>query len=75
MFYPILSVVINKCKKRYDFMVSTAALTCLFQIPYDPAQFGSVLFGMLGSTIPVSIIGTRYAMDVQPFWKPDQYST
>ena len=29
---------------------------------------------MLGSTIPVSIIGARYAMDVQPFWKPDQYS-
>ncbi|KAI1796883.1 UPF0014-domain-containing protein [Ganoderma leucocontextum] len=50
-----MEAVINKCKKRYDFM------------------FGSVLLGMLGSTIPVSIIGTRYAMDVQPFWKPEQY--
>ena len=30
---------------------------------------------MLGSTIPVSIIGTRFAMDVQPFWKPERYST
>ncbi len=29
---------------------------------------------MLGSTIPVSIIGIRFAMDVQPFWKPEQYS-
>ena len=29
---------------------------------------------MLGSTIPVSIIGIRYAMSVEPFWKPEQYS-
>jgi len=36
-------------------------------------MFGSVLLGMLGSTIPVSIIGARFAMSVQPFWTPEQY--
>lgn len=29
---------------------------------------------MLLSTIPVSIIGTRFAMGVEPFWTPAQYS-
>ncbi|XP_006459590.1 hypothetical protein AGABI2DRAFT_184217 [Agaricus bisporus var. bisporus H97] len=33
----------------------------------------SVLIAMLGSTIPISIIGTRYAMAVDPFWEPMQY--
>ena len=28
---------------------------------------------MLVSTIPVSIIGTQYAMSVSPFWTPAQY--
>jgi len=28
---------------------------------------------MLGSTIPVSIIGTRFAMSTEPFWTPVQY--
>ncbi|KAF8995408.1 UPF0014-domain-containing protein [Hymenopellis radicata] len=36
-------------------------------------MFRSVLFGMLGSTIPVSVIGARYAMSVDPFWTPSQY--
>jgi len=36
-------------------------------------MFPSVLFGMLGSTVPVSIIGIRFAMAVDPFWKPEQY--
>ncbi|KAF7972947.1 hypothetical protein HWV62_16512 [Athelia sp. TMB] len=36
-------------------------------------MFPSVLIGMLGSTIPVSIIGTRFAMSVQPFWTPTRY--
>lgn len=36
-------------------------------------MFVSVLLGMLGSTIPVSIIGTRFAMSVQPFWAPEKY--
>lgn len=29
---------------------------------------------MLCSTIPVSVIGIRFAMAVDPFWKPEQYS-
>ncbi|KAF8072215.1 UPF0014-domain-containing protein [Lyophyllum atratum] len=36
-------------------------------------MFPSVLVGMLGSTIPISIIGTRFAMSVEPFWEPIQY--
>ena len=28
---------------------------------------------MLGSTIPVSIIGARFAIAVEPFWVPDQF--
>ncbi|KAF9447402.1 hypothetical protein P691DRAFT_671565 [Macrolepiota fuliginosa MF-IS2] len=36
-------------------------------------MFTSVLCAMLCSTIPVSIIGTRYAMAVDPFWTPIQY--
>lgn len=42
--------------------------------PNHLAKFPSVLIGMLGSTIPVSIIGIRFAMSVEPFWKPEQYS-
>ncbi|KAH9945127.1 UPF0014-domain-containing protein [Epithele typhae] len=36
-------------------------------------MFPTVLIGMLGSTLPVSIIGIRFAMAVEPFWKPEQY--
>lgn len=36
-------------------------------------MFSSVLFGMLFSTIPVSIIGIRFSMAIDPFWKPEQY--
>ncbi|OJT07360.1 UPF0014 membrane protein [Trametes pubescens] len=54
-FMGTAETVINKSKKRYDYM------------------FPSVLLGMLGSTIPVSIVGVRFAMDVDPFWKPEQY--
>ncbi|KAI0337041.1 UPF0014-domain-containing protein [Trametopsis cervina] len=35
--------------------------------------FPSVLVGMLVSTIPVSTIGIRFAMSVDPFWIPEQY--
>jgi len=35
--------------------------------------FPSVLFSMLASSIPISIIGTRFAMSVEPFWTPTQY--
>ncbi|EJF64890.1 hypothetical protein DICSQDRAFT_80679 [Dichomitus squalens LYAD-421 SS1] len=50
-----IETVVNKSKKRYDWM------------------FVSVFLGMLGSTIPVSIVGARFAMGIQPFWKPEQY--
>lgn len=33
----------------------------------------SVFVSMAGSTIPVSILGSRFAMTHEPFWKPDQY--
>ncbi|GLB40689.1 putative UPF0014-domain-containing protein [Lyophyllum shimeji] len=36
-------------------------------------MFPAVLTAMLGSIIPISIIGTRFAMSVQPFWDPVQY--
>ncbi|KAJ8495812.1 hypothetical protein ONZ45_g12682 [Pleurotus djamor] len=36
-------------------------------------MFFSTLMGMLLSCVPVSIIGTRFAMSQQPFWEPVQY--
>jgi uncharacterized protein (TIGR00245 family) len=36
-------------------------------------MFIAVLVVMLGSTIPVSIIGASFAMSVTPFWEPIQY--
>ncbi|KAF8150176.1 ABC transporter-like protein [Crassisporium funariophilum] len=36
-------------------------------------MFPAVLVGMLGSTIPISILGSKYAMSVEPFWTPIQY--
>ncbi|KAI0090974.1 hypothetical protein BDY19DRAFT_932756 [Irpex rosettiformis] len=36
-------------------------------------MFLSVLVAMLGSTVPVSIIGARFSMSVLPFWSPSQY--
>lgn len=29
---------------------------------------------MLFSTVPVSLIGAQFAMNVRPFWTPDQFS-
>lgn len=37
-------------------------------------KFGAVLIAMLASTMPVSILGIRFAMRVFPFWTPAQYS-
>ncbi|KAF8501786.1 UPF0014-domain-containing protein [Russula emetica] len=37
------------------------------------ACFGAVLIAMLASTIPVSILGVKFAMRVFPFWTPVQY--
>ncbi|KAF8228333.1 UPF0014-domain-containing protein [Tricholoma matsutake] len=36
-------------------------------------MFPSVFIGLLGSTVPISIIGTKVAMSVNPFWTPIQY--
>jgi len=36
-------------------------------------MFPVVLVGMLGSTIPIAIIGTKFAMSVTPFWDPTQF--
>ncbi|KAL5525567.1 hypothetical protein ACEPAG_6903 [Sanghuangporus baumii] len=35
--------------------------------------FPIVLGSMLCSTIPVSILGAKFAISIEPFWKPDQY--
>lgn len=37
-------------------------------------KFTAVLGAMLGSTIPIAIIGTRFAMSIEPFWTPIQFS-
>ncbi|WWD21960.1 hypothetical protein CI109_106448 [Kwoniella shandongensis] len=36
-------------------------------------MFPFVLAAMLSGTVPISILGTRYAMSQNPFWRPDQY--
>ncbi|KAJ3817283.1 UPF0014-domain-containing protein [Lentinula raphanica] len=36
-------------------------------------MFPSVLFSLLASTIPISIIGVRFAMSITKFWEPSQY--
>ncbi|KAJ3516572.1 hypothetical protein NLJ89_g1038 [Agrocybe chaxingu] len=36
-------------------------------------MFPAVLVAMLGSTIPISVLGAKYAMSVEPFWTPIQY--
>ncbi|ODN75298.1 hypothetical protein L202_06480 [Cryptococcus amylolentus CBS 6039] len=37
------------------------------------SQFPLILAAMLCGTIPVSVLGTQYAMAQHPFWQPDQY--
>jgi len=36
-------------------------------------MFPTVLFAMLGSTIPIAIIGSKFAMSIEPFWTPIQF--
>jgi len=36
-------------------------------------MFPSTFISMSFSTIPVSIIGTRFAMSLERFWAPEQY--
>lgn len=38
-------------------------------------QLPLVFVCMVVSTIPVSILGSRFAMSTEPFWTPNQYST
>ena len=38
------------------------------------SKFPAVLVAMHGSTIPISIIGTKFVMSVIPFWDPPQFS-
>lgn len=38
-------------------------------------MFPLILAAMMSGTVPVSILGTNFAMAQHPFWKPDQYST
>jgi hypothetical protein len=66
----LTAVVVNKAKMRHDFMVRFADRD---RSRSYVLQFPSVLFSMLGSTIPVSIIGARFAMSVEPFWTPERY--
>jgi hypothetical protein len=37
-------------------------------------KFAGVLVAMMASTIPVSILGVKFAMRVVPFWTPEQFS-
>ena len=36
-------------------------------------QFPMILAAMLCGSIPISILGTNFAMAQHPFWQPDQY--
>jgi len=37
-------------------------------------KFAAVLVAMMASTIPVSVLGVKFAMRVMPFWTPEQFS-
>ena len=39
------------------------------------SKFPAVLVAMLCSTIPISILGTKFAMAATPFWDPIQFGT
>ncbi|WVW78877.1 hypothetical protein I302_100840 [Kwoniella bestiolae CBS 10118] len=36
-------------------------------------MFPLILASMLSGTVPISVLGTRFAMSQNPFWRPDQY--
>lgn len=36
-------------------------------------MFPLVLCSMLVSTVPVSVLGSQFALAQHPFWQPDQY--
>lgn len=52
-----------------------ASAVCSHKVqPSNALQFLVVLAAMTLSTIPIASIGIRFAMNVNPFWKPEQYS-
>ena len=67
--------VINKSPRRFRHMVNSA-LSCSRRIHSEDGtpQFPSVLTAMIGSTIPIAILGSRFAMSMEQFWKPIQFS-
>ncbi|WWC87291.1 uncharacterized protein L201_002179 [Kwoniella dendrophila CBS 6074] len=63
-------------------VIGIAALLNLlgaFEATYNKSKrrftnmFPLILASMLSGTVPISVLGTRYAMSQNPFWKPDQY--
>jgi hypothetical protein len=36
-------------------------------------MFPLVLCSMLVSTVPISVVGSQFALAQKPFWQPDQY--
>ncbi|OCF42086.1 hypothetical protein I317_04057 [Kwoniella heveanensis CBS 569] len=36
-------------------------------------MFPLILCSMLSGTVPISVLGTRFAMSQNPFWRPDQF--
>jgi len=54
-------------------MVRRGPLRLYGNTPVHTIQFPIVFIAMLVSTVPMSILGARFAMGVRPFWTPDQY--
>ncbi|SRR5216684_740937 len=76
-----LSKVVIRAERRSRWMVCASASVVGIGM-YEsrglffsllPFQFLVVLATMLASTIPVSILGLRFAMDIDPFCNPGQY--
>ena len=77
------STVINRSSRRFRYMVRQLFYRkkCMSYfdsgksiLSYPILKFPAVLMAMLGSTIPISIIGTKFAMSVTPFWAPIRFS-
>ena len=68
--------VVNKCRRRHKYIVSPADVIPLETLTdiFPTIKFFSAFVAMLCATAPVSIIGTRFAMSIVPFWTPEQFS-
>jgi hypothetical protein len=71
--------VVIKAKRRYQYMVRISCpLLCscreVLNSFLSSSKFPAVLLAMLASTIPVSILGIKFAMRIFPFWTPEQFS-